>query len=119
MESLASLVVAYLFEKANTLLKRTTYHGIYRDESLVVLKGKKSIKEIKHWLVEFQKISDKELGNQHLQFTAEIWTNDKNLNPYAKNDKVQVVTNYTLHLLDMKMSCPPEGDLQFGVFKKK
>ena len=32
--------------------------------------------------------------------------------------KVQIVTNDELTLLDMKMSCSPEGDLEFGVLRK-
>ena len=58
-------------------------------------------------------------GNQHLQFTAEIWTS--NVNPLlpAKEYRVQILMNYKLPFLDMKMSWSPEGDLKFGVFKKK
>ena len=58
----------------------------------MVFKGRKSIKEIKYWLDEFQKIVDKAAGNQHLQFTAEIWKLDENPPPQAKEDRVQIVT---------------------------
>ena len=37
----------------------------------------------------------------------------------AKEERVQIVTNNELPFLDMKMSWSPEGDLQFGVFRKK
>ena len=37
----------------------------------------------------------------------------------AKEDRVQIVTNDEFPSLDMKMSWSPEGDLQFGVFRKK
>ena len=51
---------------------------MYRDDSLVVFKGKKNVKEIKDWLYEFHKTVDKAAGNQHIQFTAEIWKPDEN-----------------------------------------
>ena len=38
LEFLANLVASYLFEKYNTLLNRTTYHVIYRDDGLVLFK---------------------------------------------------------------------------------
>ena len=44
---LSNLVVSYHFEKYKTLLNRTTYHGIYKYDDMVVFKGKKSVKEIK------------------------------------------------------------------------
>ena len=52
---LADLVASYLFEKAKAHFHPTLYHGIYRDDGLVVFKGKKSVKEIKDWFYEFQK----------------------------------------------------------------
>ena len=38
---LADLVASYLFEKASPIFRPTIYHGIYRDDGLVVFKGKK------------------------------------------------------------------------------
>ena len=58
-------------------------------------------------------------GNQHLKFTAEIWTDRANSLTPEKEDRVQIVTKDELPFLDMKMSWSPEGDLQFGVFRKK
>ena len=58
-------------------------------------------------------------GNQHQQFTAEIWTNKVNSLTPAKEYRVQIVMNDESPFLDMKMSWSPEGDLQFGVFSKK
>ena len=81
MAFLADLVVSYLFVKAKAHFYPTIYHGIYRDDGLVVFKGKKSLKEIKDWLDEFQQTVDKAAGNQHLQFTAEIWKPDENPPP--------------------------------------
>ena len=75
---LADLVASYLFEKAKAHFYPTIYHGIYRDDGLVVFKGKKTVKEKRDWLDEFQQTVDKAAGNQHLQFTAEIWKPDDN-----------------------------------------
>ena len=47
---LADLVASYLFEKSKANFCLTIYHGIYRDDSLVVFKGKKKASEIKYWL---------------------------------------------------------------------
>ena len=75
---LADLVASYLFGKSKAHFHPTIYHGIYSDDGLVVFKGRESVKEIKEWLEEFQKTVDKAAGNQHLQFTAEIWKPDEN-----------------------------------------
>ena len=83
---MADLVASYLFEKAKANFRPTIYHGIYRDDGLVVFKGKKKASEIKDWLEEFQKTVNTAAGNQHLQFTAEIWTNEVNSPTPAKED---------------------------------
>ena len=44
---LADLVASYLFEKASPIFRPTIYHGIYRDDGLVVFKGKKKASETK------------------------------------------------------------------------
>ena len=40
---LVKLVTPYMFEKSKTLLNRTTYHGIYLDDDMVVFKVNNSI----------------------------------------------------------------------------
>ena len=117
-ELLADLVASYLFEKAKAHFHPEIYHGIYRDDGLVVFKGRKSVKEIKYWLDEFQQTVDKAAGNQHLQFTAEIWKPDENPPPQAKEDRVQIVTKDEFPFLDMKMRWTPEGEVHFGVLRK-
>ena len=88
MAFLDDLVASYLFEKAKAHFHPTIYHGIYRDDGLVVFKGKKSVKEIKDWLDEFQQTVDKAAGNQHLQFTTEIWKPDENPSPSSERGQV-------------------------------
>ena len=70
--------------------QQITYHGIYSDDGIVVFKGKKSVQEIKDRLLEFQYIVKKAVGNQHLQFTVYIWTNNNNLLTSAKTDNVKL-----------------------------
>ena len=67
---LTDLVAYYLFERTNALLNQKIYCGIYRYDGLVALKGNKSVKEIKYWLEDFQKIFNRATNNQHPQFTA-------------------------------------------------
>ena len=62
---------------------------------------------------------NKAAGNQHLKITAEIWTMEENPPTPVKEERVQNVTNDEFPVLDMKMSWSPEGDLQFGAFRRK
>ena len=64
----ADLVASYLFEKARTLLNRTTSHGIYRNDGLIVFKGNNIVQD--EWLAVFQQTVENVEVNQHLQFTA-------------------------------------------------
>ena len=83
---LADLVTSYLFEKAKLNFCPKIYHGIYRDDGLVVFKVKKKSSEIKYWMEEFQKTVNTAAGNRHLQFTMEIWTNKENPPTPEKED---------------------------------
>ena len=62
---------------------------------------------------------DKATGNQHLHFTSEIWTNNIDLTPSSKKDKVQIVENNKLIFLYIKISWYPKEDQKFGVFSRK
>ena len=64
---LADLVASYLFDKSKPFLNPKTYQGMYRDDVLVVFKGKESVKQIKDGLEEFQKRMNRAAGNQQLQ----------------------------------------------------
>ena len=117
--SLSDLVASYLFEKNKANFRLKIYHGIYKDEGLAVFKGKKKSRNIKDWLKEFQKTVNTAVGNQHLQFTAEIWTNEANSSTPAKEDRFQIVMNDEFPFLDVKMSLSLKGDLQFRMFRGK
>ena len=116
---MADLVASYLFEKANLNFCPTIYHSIYLDDGLVAFKGNKKASEIKDWLEEFQKKVNTVTGNRHLQFTAEIWTNEANSLTPEKEDRVQIVTNDEFPFWDMKMCWSPEGDLQIWSIQEK
>ena len=70
----------------------------------MVFTGKKSAREVKDWLEEFQQTVNKSAGNQHLQFTAEICKNEENAPTPVKEEIIQIVTNDNFLSLDMKMS---------------
>ena len=76
-----------------------------------MFKGNKKAIKIRDWIEEFQKKVNKSAGNQHLKFTAEIWTKEKNSPTPAKEEIFQIVTNDELTFLDMQMSWSPKGDL--------
>ena len=46
---LADLVASYLFEVTNNKFKEVLWRGIYRDDGLLMLKGRISISEIRIW----------------------------------------------------------------------
>ena len=85
----------------------------------MVFKGKKEINEIKDWLEKFQQTVNLAARNQHLKFAAEIWIDRANPPTPEKEYRVQIVAKDEFPFLDMKMSWSPEGELQFGVFRKK
>jgi len=51
---LADLVASFLLEKTNNHFKNTQFHGIYRDDGIVVFDGNKKFCELPNWLNEFQ-----------------------------------------------------------------
>ena len=55
-----------------------------------------------------------ELGNQHLQFTAEICTNEKTPPTSENKERVNISAAKTFPLLHINMRCSTEGGLQFG-----
>ena len=61
---------------------------------------------------------DKAAGNQHLQFTAEIWKSDENSPSQAEEYRVQIVMKDEFPFLDMNMKWTPERKQNFSVFRK-
>ena len=62
---------------------------------------------------------NKAAGNQHVKSTSEICKKEEKPLYPAKEERVQIVKNDVIPFLDMKMSWSPEGELKFGVFRKK
>ena len=56
---LANLVASYLFDEAKDNFRPTIYHGIYRDDGMVVFKGDSKASKIREWLEEFQQTVNK------------------------------------------------------------
>ena len=66
---LSDLVASYLFEKCNNKFKEVLWKVIYKDDVLLVFKGKKSLSEIKRQIKDFQSNVKQIAGNEYLQFT--------------------------------------------------
>ena len=60
--SLANLVASYILEKYLKEFKNTLYHGIYRDDGLIVFNSKLTQHQITHWLMKFQKQANHHAG---------------------------------------------------------
>ena len=71
MDFLADLVASYLFGKFKTLIKRINYHGIYRYDSIVMLKGNKSVQYINKLVSRVSKNSEQGGGKPTPPFHRE------------------------------------------------
>ena len=70
---LADLVAAFILEETKNEFTETKYYGIYRDDGLVILNGKKSTAEIENWLQTFQQKVNETLQDNGLIFTCCLW----------------------------------------------
>eukprot|EP00957_Ditylum_brightwellii_P056696 4296941-Ditylum_brightwellii.AAC.1 len=70
---LADLVTSFAFEKTAVCFKSALFWEIYRDDVLVVFKGRRKMREIALWLKGFQSKANKLMGSDYLQFTTELW----------------------------------------------
>ena len=66
-------MASYLLEVTNNQFKAVLWRGNYRDDGLLVFKGRRSKSEIQIWRDKFQEKIDKIAGNDYLQFTCESW----------------------------------------------
>ena len=119
MAFLSNLVASYLSNTAKNHFRHTLSQGIYHNDRMVVLKGKKTVQDIRDWLGVFQKIVNQTLVNQHLEFISEVWTSNLNITPTENNSNINICTAKKIPFLDMNMSCSPKVDLQFGVLVNK
>ena len=82
------------------MFNKTKYHGIYRDDGFVVFKGNISKEEVNEWLIFFQWRVDCMAESDCLQFTMEVWGEDKNSN--IKNEKLTYMNEKYFPYLDME-----------------
>jgi hypothetical protein len=73
--------------------------------------------EIANWLSIFQERVNNLAGSEFLEFTAEIWGNDKD--DARKHKAVDTTKKDYFPFLDMEMYWSPEGNLQFRVHLKE
>ena len=90
---LADLVASYLFEKYSNQFKNVLWKGIYRDDGLLVFKGKKSLSEIKRWREDFQSRVNKIAGNEYLKFTCKILMPNTSSSRDKQDYVLEIVTN--------------------------
>ena len=114
---LADLVASYLFEKFSNKIKEVLWKGIYRDDGLLVFKGKKSLSDIKRWREDFQSRVNKIAGNEYLQFTCEIWMPNPRPSKYKK-DYVSEIATKTFPYLDLEFIWNADGELEYQVHRK-
>ena len=90
---LADLVASYILEKLAYLFEETTdYHGIYRDDGIVVFIGKWNISDINRWLLTFQLRVNQLCRNPFLQFTCDIWGRDMEIKKENKiSEKIKLI----------------------------
>ena len=62
---------------------------------------------------------EKASGNQHIKLTDEIRTDNMNPPIYDNKYRVNISAANGLHFLDINTSWSPEGDMKFGIFRKK
>jgi hypothetical protein len=114
---LADLCMAYVMDNSRDILDDLIYEGIYRDDGIAVLKGSVTTGEVAKWLGIFQARVNHLADSKFLEFTAEIWGNDKD---DGKKYKAVGTTNKNYFtFLDMEMHWSPEGHLQFRVHLKE
>jgi hypothetical protein len=74
---LADLCMAYVMDNCRNILDKLEYEGIYRDDGIVVFKGSKTTGKVASWLGTFQERVNDLAGSEFLEFTTDVWGNDK------------------------------------------
>jgi hypothetical protein len=114
---LPNLCMAYVMDNSRDILDELIYKGIYRDNGIVVFKGSVTTSEVAKWLGIFQARVNHFADSKFLEFTVEIWGNNKDI---GRKCKAVGTTNKNYFLfLDMEIYWSPEGNLQFRVHLKE
>ena len=112
---LADFVAYYVLEVTNNQFKEVLWRGIYRDDGLLVFKGRRSISEIRIWRDKFEEKVDKIAGNDYLQFTCDT-SNPGRQFPITETETTSMVTDKVFAFLDLeflwrkvRISISPKG----------
>ena len=115
------LVGAYILHEARALFTESTrYHGMYRDDGLVVFDGQWNYYEVAQWMDEFQTIVNTTAGGEYLQYTCVMWLDERvrRLPLTTGNDKVTVDTGPAFPYLEVELFWARNTQLHFRVHLK-
>ena len=119
---LSDVVGSYLFQNSQDLFHQTYYNGIYRDDGIVIFKGKWTAQHISNWMMEFQNRIDELTEGDYLQYTCEIWHDPTHQGPLTtplnNNSKVTLDSNNNFPYLDMELYWNKDGKLETRVHLK-
>ena len=118
---LANLVAAWILENNEKLFRRTSlYHGIYRDDGLIIFKDKWTINHIDKWIKTFQFNVNELCGDEDLQFTTSIWKPDSKEKKITKYNEVIEIFEYDYFpYLDLQLIWNNKDELKFKVYLKE
>ena len=97
---LADLVAAFILNHTTKHFLNTEYFGIYRDDGFIVFNSVLTKKDLVSWLKAFQATFDKVCGCTNLQYTAELWGKEDELDV---SERVKVMKQDFCSYLDMEM----------------
>jgi hypothetical protein len=87
---LTDLCMEYIMDNSRDILEDLIYDGIYRDDGIAVFKGSKTTGKIANCLSIFQYRVNNLAGSEFLEFTTEVWGNNKD---NGRKHKAVNVTN--------------------------
>ena len=99
----ADLVAAYILDRSTELFSNSMFYGIYRDDDLNVIDGKRSTEEMVEWLERFQDNIKELTGSNFLQFTLDIWDPDSPPGEIPSNKNVKIDRGIAFPYLDMEL----------------
>ena len=109
-------MAAFILKNTESLFSDFIYHGIYQNDGFIIMKGKKTKKDMNEWLISFQNEVNKIAESDCLIFTAEIW--DTEDDKTIINNKLTVVNDKYFPYLDMEMYWNERKEIRFQVHMK-
>jgi hypothetical protein len=74
---LTNLCMAYVTDNSRDFLDELVYKGIYRNNGIAIFKGLVTTSELAKWLGIFQARVNNLTDSKFLEFTTEVWGNDR------------------------------------------